>query len=338
MAKKKQKAAQAGGPAYRLGIDLGGTKILAALVDADGKIIAEAKKKTRPALGPDGVIERIVATAKEAVAAGGATLDDVLAVGIGAPGPVIFDTGVVCDAPNLPGWDSIPLGDRLKRSLNVPVFVDNDVNLGTLGEYMLGAGRGVQDMVGVFIGTGIGGGVVIDGRLHRGARNAAGEVGHTIVLPDGPQCGCGRRGCVEALASRTAIEREVRAGLAAGRSSLLSELLAQEQDRLTSGVIKRAMDQDDELMKEVLGRAQFYLSLLAANLVNLLDPQMIVFGGGVVEALGDSFLAPIQQMAQTYYIQQRDADSIRYVCATLGDHAGVLGGAMLAAAIVERKA
>lgn len=334
---KKKKVAPSSKPAYRLGIDLGGTKILAALVDNNGQIVGEAKKKTKPALGPDGVIQRIADTAREAVSAGGATLGDVVAAGIGAPGPVIFDSGTVCSAPNLPGWDSIPLGARLKSSLNVPVFVDNDVNLGTLGEYMLGAGQGVRDMVGVFIGTGIGGGIVIDGQMHRGARNAAGEVGHIIVLPNGPLCGCGQHGCVEALASRTAIEREVRAGLAAGRPSLLTEILVKEQDRLTSGAIKEALDQGDELMKEVISQAQYYLGLLAANLVNILDPQMIVFGGGVVEALGDEFLAPIQQTARSYFLQPRDAESIRFVSATLGDHAGVLGGAALAARMMESK-
>ena len=164
----------------------------------------------------------------------------------------------------------------------------------------------------------------------RGARYAAGEVGHTIILPDGPLCGCGKRGCLEALASRTAIERDVRAALDAGRPSILAELILADNNRLTSGTIKQAMEQGDELMTEVMGRAQYYLGLLVGNLVNILDPEMIVFGGGVIEALGESFLDPIRSTARPCFLSQRDVDSVHIVPATLGDYAGVLGAAELA--------
>lgn len=322
---------------YRMGIDLGGTKILAAVVDGSGEIVSTAKKKTKSELGPDGVFKRIVETASEALSAAKLTARNLVGVGVGAPAPVDFETGVVYSAPNLPGWDEIPLGARLQKEFGVPVRVDNDVNLGTLGEFHLGAGRGCSHMVGVFVGTGVGGGIVIDGKLHRGARYAAGEVGHMIVQPNGPLCGCGKHGCLEAFASRTAIERAVRAGLAAGRASMVTELLAAEKDRLTSGSIQQALLAGDPLMVEVLGQAQFYLGLLVANLVNALDPEMVVFGGGVAEALGDAFLQPIRATAQAYYLQQRDADKIRIVTATLGDHAGVLGGAALLAPFGQRK-
>jgi glucokinase len=322
---------------YRMGIDLGGTKILAAVVNADGAIVGMAKKKTKGELGPDIVIKRIVDTAAEAASAAKVSLKAMSGVGVGAPAPVDHDTGVVYSAPNLPGWDEIPLGARLQTELGVPVQVDNDVNLGTLGEFSFGAGRGCRHMVGVFVGTGVGGGIVVDGKLYRGARYAAGEVGHMIVQPNGPLCGCGRRGCLEAFASRTAIERSVRAGLAEGRPSIMPDLLAAEKDRLTSGVIKQALEAGDALMVEVIGQAQFYLGVLVANLVNALDPEMIVFGGGVAEALGDAFLQPIRTVAQSYYLQQRNADSIRIVPATLGDHAGVLGGAALVAPFAPRK-
>ena len=181
------------------------------------------------------------------------------------------------------------------------------------------------------------GGIVIDGKLHRGFRYAAGEVGHMIVQPDGPLCGCGQRGCLEAFASRTAIERAVRAGLAEGRASIVTDLLAAEKDRLTSGVIKQALQAEDPLMLEAVGRAQRYLALLVANLVNALDPQMVVFGGGVVEALGDTFLQPIRDMALPCYLQKRGADQVSIVPAKLGDHAGVLGGAALVSSLTPRK-
>lgn len=322
---------------YRMGIDLGGTKILAAVVDDDGAIVGMAKKKTKAESGPDAVIKRIVDTAAAALSAAKITPKALIGVGIGAPAPVDCVTGVVYSAPNLPGWDEVDLGPRLQRELGVSVQVDNDVNLGTLGEFTLGAGRGCRHMVGVFVGTGVGGGIVIEGKLYRGARHAAGEIGHMIMQPDGPLCSCGQRGCLEAFASRTAIERAVRAGLAAGRTSMVTDLLAAEKDRLSSSGIKQALLAEDPLMMEVIGQAQFYLGLLVANLVNALDPEMVVFGGGVAEALGDAFLQPIRATAQSFYLQQRDAGKISIVTATLGDHAGVLGGAALVAPFSSRK-
>jgi glucokinase len=238
-------------------------------------------------------------------------------------------TGVVYNPPNLPGWDEISLGPRLSDALGVPVCLENDVNLGTLGEHSLGAGRGTGDMVGVFVGTGIGGGLVLDGKLRGGFRHAAAEVGHMIVLADGPVCGCGKRGCLESVASRTAIERDIRLGIAAGRTSLIAKQI-EGQGRLTSGSLAKAVRKGDPLVTEVMSRAQWYLGLHTASIVNMIDPEMIVFGGGVAEAMGDRFLEPIRETARQYYIQQTDADKVRIVLATLGDYAGVLGAAVLA--------
>lgn len=320
-----------------IGIDLGGTKILAALVDRQGKILAEAKRPTKADLGQDGVIKRIVETVKEAVQLGGVSLNQVRAAGIGAPAPANPDEGLVYNPPNLPGWGEVALGPRLAEALGLPVLVDNDVNLGTLGEYVSGAGRGASTMVGIFVGTGVGGGLVLDGKLHRGFRYAAGELGHMIMVPNGPVCGCGRRGCLEAVASRTAMERDIRLALAAGRPSVVADLLAaSKKDRITSGLMVKALAEGDSLMQEVLGAAQFYLGLMAANIVNLLDPEMIVFGGGVIEALGDEFLEPIRQAARPNFLQQRAADQVRIVPAVLGDYAGIVGAAFLAGQLGQK--
>jgi glucokinase len=327
MARKKRKADDTG--RYVIGMDLGGTKILGAVVDPKGRIAAEAKIKTKPESGPDAVIERIARTAREAVRRAKLSWADISGIGIGAPGPMDPTTGVVYNPPNLPGWDEIPLGPRLSEALGVPVYVENDVNLGTLGEYALGAGQGTVDMVGIFVGTGVGGGLILDGKLRSGFRHAAGELGHMIVLADGPVCGCGKRGCLESVASRTAIERDIQLGLAAGRESRILEWMG-DGGRLTSGVLAQAVRQDDPLVTEIMGRAQWYLGLLTASVVNLVDPEMVVFGGGVVEALGEQFLAPIRVTACQYYIQQAGADRVRIVAAKLGDHAGVLGAAVLA--------
>ena len=327
MANKEQVDTKAG--PYVIGMDLGGTKILAAVVDQEGRILAEAKLGTKAERGPDVVIDRLAKTAQQATRQAGVDWADVKALGIGAPGPINPVTGFVYNPPNLPGWDEIALGPRLSGILGMPVCVENDVNLGTLGEYALGVGQGTKDMVGIFVGTGIGGGLILDGKLRSGFRHAAAEVGHMIVMADGPVCGCGKRGCLEAVASRTAIERDIRLGVAAGRESLIPKLIG-ESGRLTSGVLVKALRKGDPLVTEVMTRVQWYLGLHTASIVNLIDPEMIVFGGGVIEALGEEFLKPIRVTARQYYIQQTDADKVQIVPAKLGDHAGVLGAAVLA--------
>ena len=325
MAKKKRMTGS-----HVIGMDLGGTKILAAVVDEEGHVVAEAKVKTRPEKGPEAVIERMAEAARDAVQRLKLSWDAIRGVGVGAPGPVDPDAGIVYHTPNLPGWEEVPLTSQLGKALGVPVFLENDVNLGTLGEYILGAGQGTKDMVGIFVGTGIGGGLILDGKLHSGFRYAAAEVGHMILLADGPVCGCGKRGCAEALASRTAIERDIWLGINAGRESRIPELTGSDPERLTSGVLAQALREGDPLVSEVVSRAQWHLGLLTASIVNLVDPEMVVFGGGLIEALGDDFLSPVRVTARQYFIQQAGADRVRIVAAKLGDHAGVLGAAALA--------
>lgn len=314
---------------YVIGIDLGGTKILATVLDADGTIVAEAKQKTRAKEGPDAVIERIAYTAKNAAVRASVDWSAIRGVGIGAPGPIDPQAGMVYNPPNLPGWEEVALGPRLAQALGVPVCLENDVNLGTLGEYAHGAGRGTQDMVGIFVGTGVGGGLILGGKLRSGFRHAAGEVGHMVLLAGGPVCGCGRRGCLEALASRTAIERDIQLGLEAGRESLIPKLTRDGKGRLTSGTLAKAFRRGDPLVTEVIGRAQWYLGLLTASIVNLIDPEMVVFGGGVAEALDEDLLAPIRVTARQHFIQRIDADKVRIVPAELGDHAVAMGAAVL---------
>jgi glucokinase len=325
--RKKKRASQ---PQYVIGMDLGGTKILAAVVDQQGRILSEAKQKTKADRGPDVVIKRIAETASQAAEAGRIEWGNIKGVGIGAPGPMDPNSGTVYAPPNLPGWDEIALGPRLSKALGVSVCLENDVNLGTLGEYALGAGRGTKDMVGIFVGTGVGGGLILDGKLRSGYRHAAAEVGHMIILADGPVCGCGKRGCLESVASRTAIERDIRLGLSAGRESIITSLTESGAKRLTSGLIAKAWRKGDPLVTEIMQRVQVYLGMLTASIVNFVDPEMIVFGGGVVEALDDDFLDPIRTTARQYFIQQAGAEKIRIVAATLGDYAGVLGAAVLA--------
>ena len=207
-----------------IGVDLGGTKILAGVVDSNGALLGQSKRPTKPSAGVDAVLDRMAKTVREAVEAAGLKLSDMAGLGTGAPGPLDPDKGVVLHTPNLP-WVNVPLAKMLSERLDdLPVFIENDVNLGTYGECAFGAGVGAQDVVGIFVGTGLGGGLVLGGELRQGWRKACAEVGHMILLADGPVCGCGKRGCAEALASRTAIERDIWAGIKAGRESVIPEL------------------------------------------------------------------------------------------------------------------
>lgn len=321
MSKKKGK--------YIVGVDLGGTKIFTTLLTKKGKLVAETKTRTEADQGPMRVIERIAQTIEDVIAEADIERDEVRTVGVGAPGPLNPETGIILNAPNLTGWQDIPLAQMLTEKIALPVYIENDVNAGTYGECKLGAGQGYKDIVGAFVGTGIGGGLIIDGKLRSGFRHAAAEVGHMVVMVDGPYCGCGRRGCLEALASRTAIERDLREAIQAGRESIIPELM-QGRAKITSGVLAKALQADDPLTTEIMSRTQYYLGIFVANVVNLIDPEMIILGGGVVEALGEDFMGPIREVAKQYYIAKQDADQIQIVPAKLGDYAVALGAAMLA--------
>ncbi|MFC1961211.1 ROK family protein [Chloroflexota bacterium] len=312
-----------------IGIDLGGTKILVAVVSHKGKILSRAKNPTPGKEGPDAVIEQIVRTVKQAAKKADLSLDKVGAVGIGSPGVVEAHTGIVRFAPNLSYWAEVPLGSALEKAFKRPVVVGNDVDVSTYGEYALGAGAGCNSMAGIFPGTGIGGALILDGKLHTGARGSAAEIGHIVLQADGPLCGCGRRGCVEAIASRTAIERDLWASIQFGRETMLTDLV-QPGERIRSGILAQAAAAGDMLVLETLMRTGHYLGLLAGSVANLIDPEVIVFGGGLIEACDVWLMPVIRGTAQEYFINRLDIDKVRIEEASLGDYAGVLGAAMLA--------
>ena len=313
-----------------VGIDMGGTSLRALVVNAHNEILAIEKTPTNVKLKPDALIGDLAAMTRRAVAAAGMAKSQLRAVSIGAPGAVDPEHGVVYHAPNL-GWDAVPLGAKLRKLLRVPVFVENDVNVGVAGEHALGAGKGAQGLVGIFVGTGIGGGIISQGELYLGMRGAAAEVGHMIVQVDGPRCGCGNHGCIEALASRTAMERDVRAAIRAGQKSIVPTLMEERgKDRMTSSIIQRALKRNDPLMIKVMKRAQYYLGLAVASVVNLLDPDCVVMGGGIAERLGEYFVAPIRKTAYANFLRRHDAERVKIVPGALGDNAGPLGAVVLA--------
>jgi len=316
--------------AFIAGIDLGGTSVKVIIADGRNKILASNKKKTEVGLKPKALINEIASLVERMAADAGIKAKGLGAVSIGAPGTINVARGVVNDAPNL-GWRNVRLAAELKSRLGVPVIVDNDVNVGVVGEHALGAGRRVSELVGVFVGTGIGGGIVCGGDLYEGGHGWAGEIGHIVLLVDGPVCGCGHRGCAEALASRTAMERDVRAAVKAGRKTAVTGIMKERnKDRMTSSVIQAALGKKDPVMKEVIERAEYYLGILVANLVNALDPERVVIGGGIAGRLGEDFVGPIRRTAAEYFLHPEAIKRVKIVKGTLGDDAGALGAVVLA--------
>ncbi len=313
-----------------VGVDLGGTSLTAVALDDRGRVLASRKRATCPDLGPEGVTRRIAATVGKLLKDLGKRSQRVRGVGIGAPGTVDPEKGVVLYAPNL-GWQDHPLAKMLSQLLRLPVTLDNDVNGGAVGEHALGSGQGAGNLVAIFVGTGIGGGVILDNRLYHGSCGGAGEVGHIKILADGPLCGCGRKGCAEGLASRTAMERDMRQAVDSGRPSLVPDIMARmDRERMTSRVIQEALREGDPLMQEILQRAQHCLGLLVASLANLLDPDCVVIGGGIADRLKDQFLEPIRATAERHILRASHLEPIRIVPSRLGDQAGSVGAAVLA--------
>jgi glucokinase len=308
-----------------IGVDLGGTSLRAAAVDEKGRVLGRGDAKTRPQEGRKAVFERLVQVIEEACAEADAKVGG---VGIGVPGAVNAATGEVHFAPNL-DWRNVPLGPELSQRVGAPVVLDNDVNVAVLGEQRFGAARGRDHVVGVWVGTGIGGGLVVDGKLVRGARGSAGELGHSVLIPDGPQCGCGARGCVEALASRSAMDREIMRRLGRGETSVVPEIMERSgKARITSGVLKKALAAGDEVVQDVLAKTQGYLALAIATWLNVLDSEVVVIGGGVAEKLGKTYVAPIAEAAERLRFPT-GGEPTEYVVAELGDDSGILGAAGL---------
>jgi len=313
---------------YVLGIDLGGTKIEAAVFDADGKIIGRHRDKTEAWRPEEEVFERIVTVAAQAVTNAKIDTKQVKTIGIGSPGPLDPDTGTIVETANLP-FKNFPLGPKLsERFNNCPVILNNDVDAGTYGEFKAGAAQGVQFALGVFVGTGIGGGLIIDGKAYNGFNKNAAEIGHIVIKAGGAKCGCGNQGCMEAYASRTAIARDIKKAIKSGKKTLAAKKMNKE-GIITSNDIKECYEAGDKVVKKIVDRATKYLGLGIGSLVNVLSPEVIVFGGGVVEALGEPFLQRIEkEIRKTAFAFSMK--NVRIVRAQLGDDAGITGAALLA--------
>lgn len=310
-------------------MDLGATKIFSLVALPDGREVGSDYRSTRAGRGPKAVIRRIVESVWAALAAGGVDRTQLAAVAVAAPGPIDHEAGLVRNPPNLPGWGTLPLVRLLEEATGVPVALENDANAAALGEHAFGAGRDFRNMIFVTVSSGIGGGIIVDGRVYRGATGAAGEVGHMVVDEEGPRCGCGQRGCLEALSSGTAIAARATALAEEGASSVLARLARRstpppgKSTGLTAADVERAALEGDAVARKVIEDAGHYLGLGLVNLVHVFNPHGIVIGGGV-SRMGDLILEPARQVVRERCFPLSQ-EGLRIVPGILGDRAGALG-------------
>ena len=311
-----------------IGVDFGGTKILAGVFDAKFECIGRARVSTKADRGTEEVIGRIARCVREAVDECDLDLNQIKIIGIGAPGAVDSESGKVIFAPNL-GWNDVPLKKELEKLLERPVFLENDCNVCTLGVYEVELKAKPRDVVGIFLGTGIGGGLILEGKLYSGFNRTAGELGHMVLEVSGPKCGCGNKGCFEALASRTAIFRKIKEAVKEGQKTLLTEMLGPELEDLRSGDLRKAIKRGDKFVEHIVEEAAEYTGIAVSNLINILNPEVVVMGGGLMEQLEDEMLAIIVETAMDYAMPGT-TKGIEIIATRLGDDAGITGGAVLA--------
>jgi glucokinase len=317
------------GAGPRGGIDLGGTKIQAVIVDGREKVLGEARHPTPTSGGPEAVCAELADTLADAGASAGIDPSTLSGVGVGSPGAIDADAGTVAQARNLPDWiDPFPLADRLSEAVGTPVRVDNDVSVATAAEFELGVGSEYGSLLGVFWGTGVGGGIVLNDEPWTG-RGAAGEIGHMVVKIGGRRCPCGRRGCMEAYAGRGSMEARARKLHKQGRKTELFKIMRKrERERLTSGVWARALEHGDDLAKEIVAEAIEALGAGVASAVNLLDVEAVVIGGGLGVRLGEPYARKIAAAMQPHLFVDDRPPAIEV--AALGDLGGAIGAALLA--------
>lgn len=311
---------------YSIGIDLGGTKILIALVDRNtGEVLNHIKKKTKKDKGPKNIIKKMLEGIEELIEESGKAIDDISSIGVGAAGQIDRQNGVLISAANLDCYD-LNIKEILSKKFNVPVYVGNDVEIAAIGEQKFGSGKGCNDFVCVFVGTGVGSAIIKNGQIITGATGTAGEIGHIIVDLNGRQCACGAHGCLEAYASRSAIERCIEGALKKGRKSCILDYLETGKS-ITSSMIQKSIEREDELVLQCVTEASEYLSGGIASIINFVNPELIILGGGLIEAV-DYFYQKTIKKAKAKSLPV-PAEKIQFKKAMLGDYSGVIGAAFL---------
>ena len=310
-----------------VGIDVGGTNIKIGLFDSELKMICKTSITTDAEMGPEIVINNMAQAAEELIAGAGLSLQDVVAIGIGTPGPAKYSEGIIIRSTNMPKFKNVPICRMLNEKLGAPVVFDNDANVACWGEYTVGAGKGVEDMVFFTLGTGIGGGIVSHGELMHGCDENAAELGHMIIYPDGRPCNCGQKGCVEAYASADSTARRATEAIEAGAKSSLQEVL-DEKGEITSKDIYKHLAAGDNLAKEITDGTAKALAITCVNMLHATEPKRIVFTGGMIAA-GDALLNRIKDFFDEH-IWTLKKETVEICFATLGEDVGIIGAAALA--------
>jgi len=322
-------------PNYIIGVDLGGTNIVSLLMSRDGKILARDTRRSLAKEGKERTISQIVASVREILREGERLKvfsKSILGVGIGSPGPLNTKEGVIHFAPNLPGWIEVPLVQILRDELNLPIFLENDANAAALGEWWLGAGKNVDNLVLLTLGTGIGGGIIIEGEVLHGAWDTAAEIGHMIIHEGGLTCGCGKQGCLEAYASATGVVKRTLAAIEKGEKTLLINLVENRLEDITCELIFKTAEKGDSLAKWIVEETARYLGIGIASIVNIINPEMVILSGGMIAA-GDTLFKPVRKYAQENALAAAIKE-VKIVPAALGGNAGAIGAA---ATVLKKK-
>ena len=312
---------------YWIGVDLGGTKVVAVVFDRDFKIIGRAKKKSKGREGAQSGMDRVISVIEEARQEVGLAPGQLAGIGMACPGQLDLNKGIILEAPNL-GWRNAKIKAKLEDYFHCPTAIANDVDAGVYGEYCFGAGKMARCVLGVFPGTGIGGGCVLEGKLIRGRVNSCMEVGHMQVMANGPLCGCGKRGCLEAVASRLAISAAAAAAAYRGEAPNLLKVAGMDLSNISSGVLASVITAGDRVVEKIVREAARWLGVGVANLVNILLPDVVILGGGLVEAMPKIIVPEVEEMARRRVINSF-SDSFKIEVAQLGDNATATGAAAL---------
>ena len=307
---------------YSICLDIGGTKVLGAIFDENEKVIYRLKKKTKSGGDSSENIEQvIISVVREMIKESGIKDSSIRAIAAGAPGVINQEAGIVLFSPNLP-WRDYDIRKPIEKAFGVPFFIGNDVNVGVLGEYKYGAAKGYQNVVGFFVGTGMGGGLILDGKLFSGHLFKGGEYGHMILDPEGPLCNCGQRGCLEAFSSKQGMSAYIRQQVSRGRACMMADAL--EGSAFKSKALKKALMEKDPVVMEAVDRACHYLAIATGNMINAISPEVVVYGGGVIEAVGDIFLEKILAEVDRYCMTSI-RPTVELKNAALGDDSVIYG-------------
>ncbi len=311
---------------YSLAVDIGGTQIRVALIDEGGRIVAREAARTLARQGREDVVERLMAALEKACARAGKAA--IVGVGLSMPGPIDPQTGIIYNPPNLPGWDGYSLKPELESRFPFPAVFGNDANLAALAEHAYGAGRGHTDMIYLTISTGIGGGIIADGKLYAGYRGFSGELGHMTIDPDGPRCNCGNHGCLEAMASGTAVARMARERLSAGRTSSMLDMAQGSLEDVDAQIVAEAAEAGDALALEIMSEAANNLGIGIVSLLHIFDPEIVVLGGGMSQSFDLLLPGIVRQTELRGMAHVKGRQPV--VKTALGDDVGLLGAAALA--------